>query len=245
MARSTPFPAESCVAALLLTACSAASPYEVEADARADPDDEVRRCAEERACPSAGLGVEYPIAAAASIVEVSGDAAVLIGDDGMPLEYAGCGLDLDAALETGREVQLEHYRPAQSPSCWVTRISREGRPLAGVARCASEEPQVAVLGELGWSARLSAACEGIVDHVCSAGGVPRRIEVPVTVSDLVVTAAEGGTGTVQLGEIATVGSFRVRLLAAHQRAAVEDRDCPVLASGSLLVTAASASGAGP
>lgn len=226
------------VAVIGVGACASSTRRGDEADADADGDTGVGACGAAVECDRVGFGENIALDTAASVVEASGDRIVLLGADGVPVTFFGCGLELGGVVAVGQAVTARNARCGAWSECWVGQILVEGAPVAAAASCDAEGEATPPLDALGWSVELASACEGATDRVCSASGRPVHLAVPETVHAATITTEAGARATAQVGESVTAGDWEIRLLDARTSEALDRGGCFIEASGVFVVTAA-------
>jgi hypothetical protein len=221
-----------------VAACASSTRRGDDADADADGDTDASVCAAAAECDGAGFGEGIDLDTAASVVEASGDRIVLLGADGVPVTFSGCGLELGGVVAAGQAVTAQSTRRTDWGECWLGQILVDGAPVAAAASCRAEGEATPPLDGLGWSVALSSACEWATDHVCSASGSPVHLSVPETVHAATITTETGASATAQVGESVTAGDWEIRLLDARTSEAVDQGGCFVATAGTFAMTAA-------
>lgn len=225
---------------IFLMACSSSTGRPIDTDGDADTDSDVEidtPCATRVDCEHAGFDAEYSIDVEAEVIEVDDDQVVMLGVDGVPISFAGCGLDLAGVIRPGHHVTARNIHAEGWGDCWIGQVLVDGEPVLLGARCDAEEG-APPLDELGWSIELEPECRGSLDHVCSVGEDLVRLAIPETVFNAQITTETGAQETVPLGSTTRVGGWQVRLLDARATEVVEERGCFVPASGTFLMVAA-------
>jgi hypothetical protein len=226
-------------AVMLIAACASSTGRGDDADVGADADGDTgaSECAASVECDGAGFGEGIDLDTAATVVEASGDRIVLLGADGVPVTFSGCGLELGGRLAAGQAVTARNARRADRGVCWVGQILAGDTPVAAAASCRAEGDAAPPLEELGWTVELASACEWATDHVCSASGSPVHLSVPETVYAATVTTESGASATAQIGATATAGDWAFLLLDARTSEPLDQGGCVVAAAGAFAMTA--------